>query len=156
MSNTYTYNKKTQIMRRATTQISLRTTTIKYADDEPWHAIGDGDFYVFLDFMNHIHTTPELIDALLKNPYYTKQYLRTSLGIYNTPNENDIFRIFLSFLLPYEAVYREIVTKPDYAKRILVEYDKNNNKFPRKFKEIVRGVLCIIYILFIPSYSLCE
>jgi hypothetical protein len=106
--------------------------------------------------MNHIRATPELMDALLKNPYYTKQYLRTSLGIFNTPNENDILRIFSSLLLPYEAVYREIVTKPDYAKRILAEYDKNNNKFPRKFKEIVRGVLCVIYILFIPLYSLCE
>ncbi len=156
MSKTYIYIPSTKIMRctekvasdvNIVIEINLKKTTITYMNNgvitETNRKMNDGDFYVFLDFMNHIEATNELMDALLANPYYTKQYLKTSLGVFNTPVEDTFLHIFPSFILPYEALYRELKLKPRYASRILSEYDKNNSIFIRKFKEFVRMILVI-------------
>ena len=158
MPKVYTYEPDKQIMQSTESmpeitivvRINLKKTTIAYANSEPWRKIDDGDFYVFLDFMKHIRSTPDLMDALLTNPYYTKHYLNTSLGVFNTPIDDDYLRKFSSFILPYEALYSELETKPDYAYKILAKYDENNSLYIREFKEFVRIILIVPGLVFTP------
>jgi hypothetical protein len=151
IEKTFTYDPVTQVLKSVenpepaltvTVKINLKTTTIQYNNDES-NPIIDNDFYVFLDFMKNVKATPELMDALLNNSYYTKQFLKTTMGVFNTPKEYNYFQFFPSFILPYEALYRERVLKPKYAKRILEVYDKNNSAFIRKSKQLVRNILTV-------------
>ena len=100
--------------------------------------------------MKNVKATPALMDALLNNTYYTKQFLKTTMGVFNTPKEYNYFQLFPSFVLPYEALYRERVLKPKYAKKILEVYDKNNNAFIRKSKQLVRNILIVPGIFISP------
>ena len=157
----FTYDPLTQVLKSVenpdptdptltiTVKINLKTTTIQFNNDEP-KPITDNDFYVFLDFMKNVKATPELMDALLNNSYYTKQFLKTTMGIFNTPKEYNYFQFFPSFVLPYEALYRERVLKPKYAKKILEVYDKNNSAFIRKSKQLVRIILIVPGIFISP------
>jgi hypothetical protein len=130
-------------------KINLKDSTIQYNNDASKPLTGD-DFFLFLDFMKNVNATPELMDALLNNTYYTKQFLKTTMGFFNTPKENNYFQLFPSFILPYEALYRERVLKPKYAKKILEVYDKNNSAFIRKSKQLVRNILIVPGIFISP------
>jgi hypothetical protein len=157
----YTYDPLTQILKSVekpdptdptltiTVKINLKDSTIQYNNDASKPLTGD-DFFLFLDFMKNVKATPELMDALLNNTYYTKQFLRTTMGIFNTPKENNYFQFFPSFVLPYEALYRERVLKPIYAKKILEVYDKNNSAFIRKLKQFIRNILSVPGIFISP------
>jgi hypothetical protein len=161
IKKTFTYDPVTQVLKSVekpdptdptltiTVKINLKTKTIQYNNDEP-KTITDDDFFVFLEFMKNVKATPQLMDALLNNSYYTKQFLKTTMGFFNTPKENNYFQLFPSFILPYEALYRELVLKPKYAKKILEVYDKNNNAFIRKLKQLVRNILIVPGIFISP------
>jgi hypothetical protein len=161
MKRTYTYNPVEQLLVRSekpdptdpkftvTTKIDLKKSTIQYNNDRPV-ALADDAFFTFLDFMKNIRATPELMNALLKNPYYTKQFLNSSLGIFNTPKENNFFQLFSSFLLPYEALYSELERKPKYAKKLVAVYDKNNSAFIRRLKQVTRKILIVPGIFISP------
>ncbi len=161
MKITYTYNPVDQVLVRSekpdptdpkftvTTKIDLKKSTIQYNDDSPV-PLADDAFFTFLDFMKNIKATPELMNALLKNPYYTREFLNSSLGIFNTPKENNFFEYFPSLCLPYEALYRELELKPKYAKKILAVYDKNNSAFIRRLKQITRKILIVPGIFISP------
>ena len=155
---TYTYEPSTQLLTSVenldqnltvTVKINLKNETIQYNNDAPT-LIADSEYYIFLDFMKNIEATPQLMDALLKNTYYTKQFLKTKLGRFSTPKENNYLQYFPSFVLPYEALYRELVLKPKYAKKLLETYDKNNNAFIRRLKQITRKVLIVPGIFISP------
>jgi len=103
-----------------------------------------------LDILDNVKTTPALVDALLENKYYTKQFLKTLLGIFNTPKKDNYFQYFPLLVLPYEALYRELVLRPKYAKRILQAYDKNNSAFIRKLKQFIRKILIVPGIFISP------
>ena len=154
----YTYDTVAQILKSVenpepeitiTVKINLKTSTIQYNDD-PSKPITDSDFFVFLEFMKNVKATPELMDALLNNSYYTKQFLKTTMGIFNTPKENNYFQYFPSLVLPYEALYRELVLKPKYSKKILEKYDKNNNALIRRLKQTIRKILIVPGIFISP------
>lgn len=158
LKKTFTYDSVRQVLKSVekpdptvtiTVKINLKTTTIQYNNDEP-KPITDDDFFVFLEFMKNVKATPALMDALLNNSYYTKQFLKTTMGVFNTPKEDNYFQLFPSFVLPYEALYRERVLKPKYAKKILEVYDKNNNAFIRKLKQLVRNILIVPGIFISP------
>jgi hypothetical protein len=160
----YTYDPRTQTLTSVekpesdisiTVKLNLKNSTIQYINDHindppTPKPIIDEDFFVFLEFMKNVKATPDLMDALLNNPYYTKQFLRTTMGVFNTPIENNYFQYFPSFVLPYEALYRELALKPKYSKKILKVYDKNNNAFVRKFKQLVRNILIVPGIFISP------
>ncbi len=154
----YTYDDVTQVITSTenpdpsitiTVKINLKNTTIQYNNDEPKPITGE-DFFVFLDFMKNIRATPELMDALLNNSYYTKEFLKTTMGIFITPKENNYFQYFPSFILPYEALYREFKLKPEYSKKILEKYNKNNSAFIRRLKQLVRTILIVPGIFISP------
>jgi len=161
MKITYTYNPVDQVLVRSekpdptdpkftvTTKIDLKKSTIQYNNDRP-AVLADNAFFTVLDFMKNIKATPELMDALLKNPYYTREFLNSSLGIFNTPKENNFFQLFPSFLLPYEALYSELERKPKYAKKLVAVYDKNNSAFIRRLKQVSRKILIIPGIFISP------
>jgi hypothetical protein len=158
IKKTFTYDPVTQVLKSVekpdptitvTVTINLKTTTIQYNNDEP-KPITDDDFFVVLEFMKNVKATPALMDALLNNSYYTKQFLKTTMGVFNTPKEYNYFQLFPSFVLPYEALYRELVLKPKYAKKILEVYDKNNSAFIRKSKQLVRNILIVPGIFISP------
>ena len=155
---TYTYEPLTQVLTSVetldpnltvTVKINLKTEMIQYNNDAPT-SITDSEYYTFLDFMKNIEATPQLMDALLKNTYYSKQFLKTKLGRFNTPKENNYLQYFPSLVLPYEALYRELVLKPKYVKKLLETYDKNNNAFIRRLKQITRKVLIVPGIVISP------
>jgi hypothetical protein len=158
IKKTFTYDPVTQVLKSVekpdptitvTVTINLKTTTIQYNNDEP-KPITDDDFFVVLEFMKNVKATPALMDALLNNSYYTKQFLKTTMGVFNTPIENNYLQLFPSFIFPYEALYRELVLKPKYAKKILEVYDKNNSAFIRKSKQLVRNILIVPGIFISP------
>ena len=154
----YTYDPNNQVLTSVetpepnitvTVKIDLKKSTIQYNNDIPV-PLADDAFFTFLDFMKNIRATPELMNALLKNPYYTRQFLNSSLGIFNTPKENNYFQLFPSFIIPYEALYREIELKPKYAKKLLAVYDKNNSAFIRRLKQVIRKILIVPGIFISP------
>ena len=158
IKKTFTYDPVTQVLKSVekpdptitvTVTINLKTTTIQYNNDEP-KPITDDDFFVVLEFMKNVKATPALMDALLNNSYYTKQFLKTTMGVFNTPKEDNYLQFFPSFIFPYEALYRELVLKPKYAKKILEVYDKNNSAFIRKSKQLVRNILIVPGIFISP------
>jgi len=162
IKKTFTYDPVTQVLKSVekpdltdptltiTVKINLKDSTVQYNNDEPKQLTTGEDFFLFLDFMKNVKATSALMDVLLNNSYYTKQFLKTTMGFFNTPNENNYFQLFPSFILPYEALYRERVLKPKYAKKILEVYDKNNNAFIRKLKQLVRNILIVPGIFISP------
>ena len=154
----YTYDPLTQELKSVetpdptltvTVKINLKNTTIQYNNDLPV-LLTDSDFFIFLDFMKNVKATQQLMDALFKNTYYTKQFLKTTMGVFNTPKQDNYFQLFPSFILPYEALYRELELKPKYAKKILEVYDKNNSAFVRRLKQLVRRILIVPGIFISP------
>ena len=149
IKKTYTYDPISAVLTsvenpepsiKVVVKIDLKKSTVQYNNDAPVVLANDA-FNIFLEFMKNVKATPELMDALLKNSYYTKKFLKTLLGAFNTPKENNYFQYFPSLILPYEALYREIELKPKYAKKVLAAYDKNNSAFIRKFKQLIRNIL---------------
>jgi len=161
MKKTYTYDPAQNLLTRTefpdpndqnftvTTKINLKDSTVQFNNDPPT-PLADDSFFVFLDILDNVKTTPALVDALLENKYYTKQFLKTLLGIFNTPKKDNYFQYFPSLVLPYEALYRELVLRPKYAKRILQAYDKNNSAFIRKLKQFIRKILIVPGIFISP------
>lgn len=132
-----------------TTKINLKNSTVQYNND-PATPLTDAEFFVFLDILYNVKTTPALVNALLQNEYYTKKFLNTLLGRFNTPIKDKYFQFFPSFILPYEALYRELWLRPKYAKKILEAYDKNNSVFIRRLKQSIRRILIVPGIFISP------
>jgi len=165
-TTTYTWdNVKKQMMktvfldndRRPDLDIIIDLSANKIIQQEPPIAtLSLADNYTFLDFMQNIRATDNLMESLLGNQYYTETFLSSSMGVFNVPNAPELsayFFVFSSFLLPYENLYAEIHTKPQYKDRLLKAYDEHNNSIVRQVKEILR-ILLVIPGIFITPFLL--
>jgi hypothetical protein len=162
-TTTYTWdNVKKQMMktmfldndRRPDLDIIIDLSANKIIQQEPPIAtLSPADNYTFLDFMQNIRATEDLMEALLGNEYYIETFLSSSMGVFNVPNTPELssyFFVFSSLLLPYENLYKEIHKKPQYKDRLLKAYDEHHNSILRQVKEILRLLLAIPGIFITP------
>jgi hypothetical protein len=129
---------------------------IQIQQEPPIATLSPADNYTFLDFMQNIRATDDLMEALLGNEYYVETFLSSSMGVFNVPNAPELssyFFVFSSFLLPYENLYVEIHKKPKYKDRLLKTYDEHHNSILRQVKEILR-ILLVIPGIFITPFLL--
>ena len=142
--------------RRSDLDIIIDLSANKIIQQDCEMTLSPADNYTFLDFMQNIRATDNLMESLLGNQYYTETFLSSSMGVFNVPNAPELsayFFVFSSFLLPYENLYAEIHTKPQYKDRLLKAYDEHNNSIVRQVKEILR-ILLVIPGIFITPFLL--
>lgn len=139
--------------RRPDLDIIIDLSANKIIQQDCEMTLSPADNYTFLDFMQNIRATDDLMESLLGNQYYIETFLPYSLGVFVVPNAPEISSylfIFSSLLIPYENLYAEIHTKPQYKDRLLIAYDEHNNSIVRQIKEFLRILLVIPGLVITP------